>query len=299
MANKKFGRLVVGRPSVGLALSSGGARGWAHVGVLEAFRDLEVPIDIIAGTSAGAVIGSYYASGAFQHIREFAENMKSFRTTLTYLDIKPGGGGIIDGKRFVQVLESHLPVRNFNDLAIPFGVVATDLNNMQEVHITEGALLPAIRASMAIPGLFNSYDHGGVKLVDGGLLNPLPTNLARKLGADIVIAVDLYAYPDDKEADPGDLESFTGVFNRTIETMQQRILKMNKHTDPADFYIQPDVHDFTVMDFHRAEEAIQIGYKAAVSQMNQIRKIISGGIKTTSGKVIFSTPDFVSRIFSE
>src|SRR5690606_14624459 len=147
----------------------------------------------------GAVIGAYYSAGAMGRLREFADSFTSRLTTISFLDVSLGRGGLIDGKNFIKTVREHLPVRTFEELKIPFGAVATDLTNLQEVHMTAGALLPAVRASVSIPGFLAPFEHDGTMLVDGGLLNPVPVSLCRKLGADFVIAVDLNSSPKAEE----------------------------------------------------------------------------------------------------
>ena len=231
-------------------------------------------------------MGAYYASGVLDTLARFGdEEMKSFADTLTFMDVNFGKGtGIIAGKKLIQNIMSHLPVREFDSLDIPLGVVATDLTNLQEVHITEGALFPALRASFAIPGFLTPEEHGDIKLVDGALLNSVPVNLARKMGADIVIAVDLDTATSDE-----DLNTMRGTFNRSIETMMRRIRLMNRHTDPADIMIEPVVTgQHSIWDMHRTDIPTRAGYDATQAALPEIRKALSRPITRTGDKVVVS-----------
>lgn len=259
------GPLVVGRPRIGLALGSGAARGWAHIGVIEALEKAGVQIDVVTGTSAGAVIGAFYAAGALKSLRNFAESHRSIRQTFAYLDVVIARRGLVGGERFADYLVENLPARRFEDLRCPLGVVAADLVTLREVHISSGPLLPAIRATVAVPGFLSPQENGKRQLVDGGLLNPVPVNLARKLGADIVIAVDLNAHPTEKRAG-----SLTEVISRSVLAMQQRIRLAQRHDNPPDVLIEPVLSGIRFMDYHRTEEAIAEGARAAQRKMDEV-----------------------------
>lgn len=279
---------LVGRPRIGLALGSGAARGWVHLGILRGLREAGVSVDILTGTSAGAVVGAFYAANSLDRLESFAQELKSFRTTFNYMDFSFAGRGLVGGKRFVQFLNEYLPVRHFEDCEIPLGIVASDLRQLGEVHIYEGALLPAIRASVAVPGFLEPVESGEMQLVDGGLLNPVPVNLARKLGADIVIGVDLNAHPERVPA-----ESMGGVFNRTIEVMTNRIRLYNREVHPADYWIEPRLEDYSFFDFHRTEAAIELGLRLAKEHADEILKLHTPHMITSDGAV--RMPDMFAR----
>ncbi|HBS05491.1 MAG TPA: patatin [Leptospiraceae bacterium] len=284
----EIGPLRVGKPRVGLALGSGSARGWSHIGVLKELEASGIEIDIVTGTSAGGVIGSFYAADALEHAEEFASRYKSPRVTLSYMDFSVGTGGLIGGKRFVGFLEEYLPVRKFSELKRQFGVVATDLSSMQEVHISDGALIPAVRATVAVPGFLSPEVFGDYQLVDGGLLNPVPVSLARKLGADLVIAVDLDAHAVREKA-----EGVTGIMYRTIDTMMNRIRLENYKSHPPDITIEPVLQDYGFLDFHRSPEAIEEGRRAARSKIPEIKRMIHRPLSRSS-RLLFnpgSIPD--------
>lgn len=282
---------MVGRPKIGLAFGSGASRGWAHIGVIDALQEAGFPIDVVAGTSAGAVIGAYHAAGALDRLRDWADKYTSSLTTISFLDVSLGKGGLINGRRFIDTVAEHLPVRTFEELSIPFGAVATDLTRMQEVHLTEGALLPVLRASVSIPGFLSPLRHKDILLVDGGLLNPVPVNLARALGADVVIAVDLNSAPPVPE-----IEGVTQVVNRTVETMMNRIRLMNREFAPADFYIEPKVTDFALLDFHRSEEAIKTGYEETKRRLPDLEKALSSMFSYSRRRFFVQVPEFARRL---
>ncbi|MDR2848944.1 MAG: patatin-like phospholipase family protein [Verrucomicrobiota bacterium] len=176
---------------IGLALGSGGARGWAHLGVLARLRELGVPIHCIAGTSIGAIVGALYASDSLATMRDLATHLDWKSVARLFLEVNLPRSGLISGKNFMRLLKDVIPARQFSDLALPCSVVATDLLTETEVVLDSGSLFDAIRASIAIPGVFTPMRLHGRHLVDGGLTNPLPVSVCRAMGADVVIAVDI------------------------------------------------------------------------------------------------------------
>ncbi len=180
-------------PKIGIALGGGGAKGWSHIGVLNALEHLGIRPSIIAGTSMGALVGAAYASNRLNKLEEWAAPM-TWKDVIGYLDISISGGGFIQGEKLLEAMQREA----FHDMPIQqlpkkFGAVATQLHTGQEIWLKEGSLLDAVRASIALPGLFTPVVHEDKWLVDGGLVNPVPVSLCRALGADIVIAVNLYA----------------------------------------------------------------------------------------------------------
>lgn len=176
---------------IGLALGSGGARGWAHLGVLQALREKDVRIDFVAGTSMGAVVGAFVAAGRESTLRELAAHVDWRRLRQFFWEISMSRSGLSDGKKLLEEMRKLIGVKNFYGLALPFRAVATDLNTGAEVVLGTGNLLEAMRASLSIPGVFSPVWVGKRLLVDGGLVNPVPVNVARAMGAQVVIAVDV------------------------------------------------------------------------------------------------------------
>ncbi|MBI1391471.1 MAG: hypothetical protein GC152_01905 [Alphaproteobacteria bacterium] len=177
---------------LGLALGSGAARGWAHIGVLKGLDEIGIRPDAIAGCSVGALVGGAYLSGGLDAFEIWARELSPL-SALSSFSVSPGPGGLIDGRAaFSAFAEFDRPIE---ELPIRFGAVAADLGSGEEVWITEGGLIAALRASSAIPVLFHAVERKGRWLVDGAVVNPTPVSLARHLGADVVIAVDLTAVP--------------------------------------------------------------------------------------------------------
>lgn len=176
---------------IGIALGGGSARGWAHIGVLQELEAQGIRPDIICGTSIGALVGGFYVRGQLDPLVEWLRRLDR-RTIMRYLDLKlMVGGGLIEGKRLIEFFNAQFGDVNIEDLPRPYTAVAADLASGTEVVLQQGSLLEAIRASIALPGLFTPVRRGVHWLVDGGLVNPVPASNCRTLGADVVIAVNL------------------------------------------------------------------------------------------------------------
>lgn len=179
------------RKTVGLVLGCGSSRGWAHIGAIEALEEENIPIDFIVGCSVGAYVGSIYAGGSIQSLKEFVLKMDG-KKVFSYFDIVLPRSGILDGtKRLKELFSIHTDVQDFSELNIPVMMVATDLETGKKVVLKSGDILDALRASMSMPGLFAPAWVKDRWLVDGGLVDPVPVSVARAMGADIVVAVDL------------------------------------------------------------------------------------------------------------
>lgn len=177
--------------SVALVFGSGGARGWAHLGVLQAFRELGFCPGRVVGTSIGAVAAAAYAGGALPALEHLAETMDWKQAASLFLEIGLPRSGLLEGRRIMALLRELIPETRIEQLPVPYAAVATDLRHQAEVVFERGDLHEAIRASIAIPGIFTPVQHDEAWLVDGGLVNPLPVSVARKAGARLVIAVDI------------------------------------------------------------------------------------------------------------
>jgi NTE family protein len=177
-------------PRIGLALGSGSARGLAHIGVLHAIEEIGINVDVIAGTSIGALIGAVHASGRLDALERAFQSL-DWRTVGSLFDPVFPRSGLIDGRKIAEFVRGHLPLQVIEQLPIPFCAVAADITNGEEVNICDGNLIDAVRASISVPGIFTPVRRDARILVDGGLVNPVPVSAARALGADVVIAVDL------------------------------------------------------------------------------------------------------------
>jgi len=253
------------RPRVGLALAGGFARGIAHIGVLRIFREAGIPIDVVAGTSVGALIGAAFCAGTP------LEEMERIGSTTSFADFgrwTPSWLGLATNQRLEKYLSRFTPVKTFEEMAIPLAIAATDINAGVSVYYTRGPVGLPLRASCAYPGLFVPIQYEGRTLVDGFLTAPVPLEGALLLGADIVIAVYLEA---------GNIEqprTFTDVLSRSFTIIQ-------RHTDlswrqQADVIIEPDVTPFVWDDFTKTQEMVAAGEAAALAALPQIRAAISG-----------------------
>jgi NTE family protein len=178
------------RAKIGLALGSGSARGWSHIGIIEALAEAGIEPDIVCGTSMGSLVGAAYVTGRMTPLRVWAEAV-SWREIVGMLDIRLMRGGLMDGRQIMGFLRSLEMAGSIEDAPKPFAAVATDLMTGEETWLTAGPIVDAVRASIALPGIFSPARVDGKWLVDGGLVNPVPVSLCRALGAEVVIAVNL------------------------------------------------------------------------------------------------------------
>lgn len=276
--------MIKGR-KIGLALGSGSARGWAHIGVIRALEERGIKPDIVCGTSIGAVVGGIYSGGQITEFETWVRKLE-WRDILSLLDLS-WGGGLFKGKKLLEYLSTHFQDKNFQDLEIPFGCVATDVDTGAEVWLRKGKVLEAIRGSISLPAIFTPTSWEGKWLVDGGLTNPVPVSLCRAMGADLVIAVDLNmdlldAIPkEQKQSETNErrfLPSFWGkdlekefkenqdkkpgmmdIIQKSINVMQVRITRSRMAGDPPDVLLAPKLGYLGLMEFHRAEETIREG----------------------------------------
>jgi len=178
------------RAKVGLALGGGAARGWSHIGAIEVLREAGIAIDVVAGCSIGAAVGACHAAGKLSELRDFALSLTK-RRVMGLLDFHISGSGLIAGERLRRLLERDLGSARIEDLPLTFAAVATELGTGHEIWLTRGGLVEAVRASYALPGIFDPVKIAGRWLMDGALVNPVPVTAARALGADVVLCVNL------------------------------------------------------------------------------------------------------------
>ena len=268
--------MVNDRPTIGLALSGGAARGMAHVGVARALSESNIPVDFIAGTSAGSLVGGALATGMdLDRIEELGRQMRwrdIGRMTMSRL-------GVQSNERLEQYLREKLPVTRFEDLPVPFAAVATDLNTGVAVILRDQGDLPfAIRASCTIPGWYVPViDEEGRQLVDGGLVAVIPASVVRSLGADIVIAVDVNA----------EGAKFFGSTSSVIGVLLQSMLVVQKTASRhqlslADHVIKPKVGHIRWDEMGRAEELMIAGYEAGLESVSEIRALIEAAAATNT-----------------
>ena len=298
-------------PTIGLALGSGSARGWSHIGVIRVLEQAGISPDIVCGTSIGALVGAIYADGQLERLESWVTNL-TWKTIAGLLDVTIDGG-LIKGDKIIEFFRSHFKDKDIKEMAKTYGAVATELVTGREVWLREGSVIDSVRASSALPGLFAPAQQGERLLVDGGLVNPVPVSLCRAMGADIVIAVDLnwdlvgrrFRVPSDPKAatapaapailasmlsklplalgrlksgptESTDMPSMLDVLATSLHIMQVRITRSRLAGEPADVMIRPHLSDIALMDFHRAAPAIAEGQRAAEQVLPQLREIMGG-----------------------
>ena len=278
------------RPKIGLALSGGGARGFAHIGVLQWFEEHRIPVDYIAGTSMGGLVGGLYATGmspaelkklvgeldwdtllrgypSFQQLSYRRKEDRIYIPGPITLGLRRGvrlptgmNAGMEIGLVFDRIALPYANVGSFDQLPIPFRCVATDLIAAEPIVLKEGSLSRSLRATMSIPALFTPVEIDGKILADGGVLNNVPTDIVKEMGADVVIAVDIGTPLGDKDS----LNSLFGVLNQTSGVASMESIRRNLRL--ADLLISPDLEKHTLMDFKASSAIADLGYKGAVQK---------------------------------
>jgi NTE family protein len=287
------------KPVVGLALGSGSARGWTHIGIIEELEAMGVRPQVVAGTSIGALVGAVYVSGQLAEFSEWVRQLTP-RNVFSLMDLT-FSGGVIKGERLFSVFTDNHRNPNIEDLEQRYVSVATEMRSGREIWITRGPVLTAARASSAMPGVMPPVKINGSWMLDGGLVNPVPVSACRALGADIVIAVNLNAQlvganfsknsRGDVESEPATTEersvwrkaldyfsseegaapSLFDVVTASVNIMQDRVTRSRMAGDPPEITLVPLLNEFALMDFHRAAEAIEEGRRLVQAHAQQIR----------------------------
>ncbi|AJC66256.1 MULTISPECIES: patatin-like phospholipase RssA [Dickeya] len=286
---------------IGLALGSGAAKGWAHIGVLNALEELGIFPDVVAGCSVGALVGAAYATHRLDSMAHWVNGFR-YWDVIRLMDFSWRRGGLLRGDRVFNHVKHLVLTQHIEECAIKYGAVATNLSTGRELWLTQGDLHLAIRASCSMPGLLAPVQLNGYWLVDGAVVNPVPVSLTRAMGADVVIAVDLqhdaslqqhnllsgkmapaqemttphswrerirhrlsHRFRQQTEVTPTAME----IMSTSIQILENR-LKMNRMAgDPPDVLIQPYCPQIATLDFHRAGEAIESG-RAAVEKQREL-----------------------------
>jgi NTE family protein len=272
---------------IGLALGGGGARGLAHIGILKVLLREQIPIDVITGTSMGGIVGAMHAVGLSPDQME-AEATKrgEIGQIFKLVDLQLVGSGLLGGKRIKKMLADMLGAETtFADLRLPFAVVSTDYNSGREVVLKDGNLADAVRATMSVPGVFEPVEIGGYKLLDGGVLDNVPVGVARSLGAEKIIAVDVL--PNFRLNEPGQDPVVPPLKTRKVPKAYRQLWHVElvmiaaltefrlKESAP-EVIIRPDlpVDMDLLLSFDRPQEAIECGVQAAEAALPQIRALL-------------------------
>jgi len=289
---------------LGLALALGGgvARGWSHIGVLQALDEADIPIKMIAGTSIGALVGACYMAGKLSELEEFARSLTP-RRIVGFLDISLRGTGLISGYKLAERMAEHLGDTRLEDLDHPMVCVATQISTGHEIWLRKGPMIDAIRASYALPGIFEPVTIGSRTLVDGALVNPVPVSVCRAFEADAVVAVNLSSDVYGRGTVVHDLGSediaeaaaksmnkksklakmrmgktlgVTGVMIEAFNIIQDRIARSRLAGDPPDISLRPAVGDIGLAEFHRAGEAIELGFSSVQRELPRLKELAAG-----------------------
>ncbi len=251
--------------NIGLALGGGAARGWAHLGVLEVLRSRGLKVKAVAGTSIGALIGAFAAADKLDELKDISLSFGRRQAFKLFDPVFPVAG-FVDGRKVERFLREHLGEVNIEELPIPFAAIAVDLCSGEPIEFHRGPVVDAVRASISIPGVFKPVLSQGRCLVDGGLANPLPVDVVRRMGCDRVIAVDL-----NKDIPPskGDqLPNIMQVLNSTVVVMERQLTQLRLELDPPDLVIRPELSNVGMLDFHEVEAGIDAGREAAESALD-------------------------------
>ena len=269
---------------VGLALGGGGVRGLAHILMLEVFDELGIRPHRISGTSLGAVIGALYASGmSAAGIRDWAGELlrndfrhkgRSIKAMLRWIEFKDfefGRHGLFKGDRFMALIQEAIGVTQFEQLKIPLRVVATDFWASKQVILESGDLLPAIRASMSLPGLFTPVRFQGGILIDGAGVNPVPHDVL--VDCDVVVAIDLMGHMDPgKHGKPNLFRSVVGIF----DIMQNAIIAEKLKTRPPAIYIKPDIYNVDILEFDKVAQVFRQAAPACDQLRRELQAVLRG-----------------------
>ncbi len=253
------------RPKIGLALGSGGARGFAHLGIIKVLDENKIPIDYIAGSSMGSLVACFYASGL--DLKRIYKLAASFKRKY-YLDFTVPKMGFIAGKRIKEFIRLFTKGKRLEELNIPVSVVATDLTKGEKVVFTEGSIAEAVRSSISIPGIFVPEKKDGRILVDGGVIDRVPVSVVKEMGADIVIAVDVSRVKTDAE-----IKNIYDVIMQSLDIMQMELVENRQIA--SDIMIRPQVEKYSARAFTNIEEIILMGEEEAQKHIAQIKKIIA------------------------
>jgi NTE family protein len=267
---------MIYQKKVGLALGSGGIKGLAHVGVIKTLLKHNVPIDFIAGSSIGAWVAAFF--GLFQDIEKLEDYTLNKRRDKFYVFLEPTlQGGLIKGEKMEKLLNGWFMGKSFGDTKIKVAALATDLISGQSVVLNQGSLAKAVRASMSIPTLFKPVTYGDQLLIDGGSSNPVPDNVVREMGADIVISVNLDNYQQNRNLEIEDY-TFKKIANRSLDIMRQHLAKYSLHN--SDIVLEPFFPDIGFSSWRKyfqeeiGTDIVRIGEQAMEEKIDSVLKLL-------------------------
>ena len=254
-------------PKLGLALGGGAARGFAHIGVLQVLEEEGIKPSLVVGTSAGSVVASFYASGKTgQQLQWLADTMDE--TQFTDWANPFSGRGILRGEALGKYINSQLNGMKIEDMKLPLGIVATDLRNGDGILFRRGDVATAVRASSAVPSVFEPVQIAGKDFVDGGLVSPVPVRYARQMGADLVLAVDISSRPEDAKT-----TDMLKVLLQTFSIMSKSISQLE--LTQADVVVRPALPDIGSTEFSARKKSIEAGRAAMKQAMPQLRALLA------------------------
>lgn len=274
---------------LGLALGGGGARGCSHIGIIKSLTSAGIKIDYLAGTSIGSVVGAALASGDIDRFEEYLLEVK-WTDVVKYFDPGVPYRGLFKGNKLVKLLKELISRKKFTQLNQPLMVVATNLETGEEVRIDRGNVVDALRASIAIPGIFTPFKKGRQYLIDGGVVNPMPVDVVQNMGADVVIAVDLsyefikekLKYKKRKELSKNPIldwltperPNIIDVIENAVFMMQLQITEKNIALNRPDILIRPALGSARIFDFHKAKGMIEKGFELMEKELPKLKRLL-------------------------
>jgi NTE family protein len=294
------------KPKIGLALGSGGARGWAHIGVIRGLLERGIVPDVVSGCSMGALVGAAYVSGNLDALEDWALSITQ-RKMATMVDVNLLSGGLIEAKQVTKFFDTLDMSKMIEDQNTPFVAIATDMRTGREIWLKDGPIIEAVRASIALPGIISPVRRDGRWLLDGGLTNPVPVSACRALGADIVIAVNpeakkytvMWEEPEEEvnetwqsikkslpigvravfdtvsgRQDGARAPNYFDVVSTSIDVMVDQIRRSRLVSDPPHVMLDVNLNDFSILDFFNAKLAIEAGRDCVVENADVLDTFI-------------------------
>lgn len=259
---------------IGIALGGGAARGYAHIGVLNAVDELNIPISYVSGTSIGSFIGALYTSGNLKTFENEVRSRNSFmKDVLFKLDPVFPKLSIMNGNEVIKIFKELTDIRTFEELKIPLTTVATDIINNKKIESNKGDIINAIKASIAIPGVLTPTYVNENLCVDGGLIDPVPLQSIIDMGSDITLAVNLYGLQSSEKKDNN--YNIVDIVDRSAKIILNNVTHLSFKNNEPDILIEPPIDQFKGWDFHRSNELIEIGYHTAKKILKENEELFS------------------------